>query len=102
MKELAEIVKSIAGLSKPTVNPPLWVIKAFAWCMKSYSDWISGEPPQFTPAAVEIAHQGFSADCRKARSELNLPERPLEESVESALNWFVDQGHISPLRELSS
>jgi dihydroflavonol-4-reductase len=101
MVELAEVVQSITGMNKPIIKPPLWVVKSLAWVMEKYSDWISGEPPQFTPAAIEIAHQGFSADCSKAKEELNLPVRPIEESVESALRWFQEHGHIGALKKLS-
>lgn len=94
MVELSEKVLSLIEQSKPIIKPPLSVIKSLAWCMEKYSDWISGEPPQFTPAAIEIAHQGFAADCTKAREELGLPRRDLEESVRDALSWFIQNGHL--------
>lgn len=94
MQNLSQLVLDVAGTSKPMFSPPLSVIKGFAWIAKKYSDWISGERPDFTPAAVEIAHSGFDADCSKARRELDLPNRDLKESVRDALEWFRDNGYV--------
>ena len=52
------------------------------------------KPPFMTPAELEIANKGLVADASKARRELGLPTRPIEESLRDAVNWFVDNGYI--------
>lgn len=94
MKRLAKIVQEVSGTSRPLVSPPPAVTKFMAWGLKLYADWISGEPPQFTPAAIEIAQTGFGANCSKARTQLGLPNRDLKESVRDALEWFRDNGYV--------
>lgn len=94
MRRMASLVQEIAKTSKPIVSPPAAVVRSMAWGLKLYSDWISGEPPQFTPAAIEIAQNGFGADCSKARTELGLPTRDLRESIRDALEWFRDNGYV--------
>ncbi|MFB6345298.1 MAG: NAD-dependent epimerase/dehydratase family protein [bacterium] len=94
MKELARLVQEVTGTSKPVVSPPPFVTKAMANLLELYSDWVSGEPPDFTPAAIEVAQMGFDADCTKAKTELGLPERAHGESVKDALEWFKANGYV--------
>lgn len=91
MTDLAKKVQEITGINRTTLNPPIWVAKGLAWAMESYAEYISGEPPQFTPAAIEVASRGFQVDCSKAKNELGLPSRSLEESIKDSVKWFHEQ-----------
>jgi dihydroflavonol-4-reductase len=47
-----------------------------------------------TPQAVDIAKLGLRANCQKAFDELQLPRRPLRESLADALSWFAQHDYI--------
>jgi dihydroflavonol-4-reductase len=37
---------------------------------------------------------GEHFDCSKAINELGLPQTPIRETVEKAVNWFRENGYI--------
>lgn len=51
-------------------------------------------PPMVTPTEVEASKRGLVCDASKARRELGLTVRPLEETLRDALAWFVANGYI--------
>lgn len=51
--------------------------------------------PFTTPAEIEIVKKGLIADASKARRELGLVVRPIEETLRDALAWFVQHGYIT-------
>jgi dihydroflavonol-4-reductase len=89
---LAAIAQQVTGARKPVVTLPPAMVKLAARGLVGVSK-LTGRPPLVTPAAVEIAKLGLRADCRKAEGELGLSVRPIEDSVEDAIRWFVDNGY---------
>jgi dihydroflavonol-4-reductase len=55
----------------------------------------TGKPPMITPTEVKLANQGLVLDAGKARRELGLTVRPLEESLRDAVAWFFEHGYIA-------
>lgn len=51
--------------------------------------------PFTTPVEIEITKKGLIADASKARRELGLTVRPIEETLRDALAWFVRNGYIT-------
>jgi dihydroflavonol-4-reductase len=96
MRALARMALDHAGLDKLVVTAPFWLASLASWPMSLWWTRVLGRAPLFTPAAVRIARLGLRASCEKAKRELGLPARPLEESVGDAVDWFLREGYASP------
>lgn len=88
MKRIASIALRAAGKRKPIVVAPMFAASAASYALKQWSDRVSRRAPLFTPAAIRIARRGLRADCTKARTELGMPQAPLETSVRDAIEWW--------------
>ncbi|MFP5383756.1 MAG: NAD-dependent epimerase/dehydratase family protein [Gammaproteobacteria bacterium] len=73
--------------------PPtlLWPMAAL---FKLIAD-IRKQPPFVTPAELRQARGGLVCTADKARRELGLVTRPLDETLADAIAWFVKHGHIT-------
>jgi dihydroflavonol-4-reductase len=93
MAELARLARKAMGLRARVlvINPAL--VSALGHGLVCAAErW--GAAPILTPAAVRIAQLGLRANCAKAKTELGLPSRPLEQSITDALMYF---GLLAPL-----
>lgn len=86
-------VNRITGLKRPLiVLKPGW-LRPLAQLSTLLADYTQ-KAPFTTPVELEIGKLGLVADASKARRELGLPTRPIEESLRDALIWFVQHGYI--------
>ena len=94
LSEVAALACDILGVRKPIVSAPYALAKLAGMGLKIYADKISHQAPMVTAQAVDIAKLGLRANCQKAFDELQLPRRPLRESLEDALLWFAQNDYI--------
>jgi dihydroflavonol-4-reductase len=48
-----------------------------------------------TVSEVKIGRLGETYDCSKAITELGLPQTPVRESIQRAVDWFTENGYIT-------
>ncbi|MCG8315802.1 MAG: NAD-dependent epimerase/dehydratase family protein [Pseudomonadales bacterium] len=85
----------IFGLKRPVVNlKPHWLKPMARINVALAEKGLLKKPPFTTLAELKIAENGLVADASKARRELGLPTRPIEESLQDAVLWFVQNGYI--------
>lgn len=95
--EMLERVLALSGIPRrPLALPPV-LLYPLAYALKKIAD-ITGKPPLLTPPEVDQARRGMVCNARKAREELGLVTRPLDESLRDALAWFVAHGYITDER----
>jgi len=94
LKEFFELASSIAGVKAPTLPMPRAVSLAIALGMEMWADHVSREEPPATYKALRYAQRNVFFDNTKARTELGLPQTPLEDSIERAIKWFRDNGMV--------
>jgi dihydroflavonol-4-reductase len=94
------LIEFLRVLSKTLRRPaPKFRIPyGIAWlagCVNTlYADHISHQPPQIEFEAVKMSRYTMFFDPSKAVRELGLPQTPVEEAVEDAVKWYVDNGFI--------
>ncbi len=88
LKELFEIVCRIGEVPMPKVPLPASLGAAVALGMELWADHVSHREPQATYRAVRYAQRNTFFSNAKAKRELGLPSRPLEETVRRAVEWF--------------
>ncbi len=91
--ELVGRVLRLSGRSGKAIEFPPMIMYPLAHLMKKVADW-TGKAPLMTPADLDQAERGLVCTARKAREELGLVTRPLDESLRDALEWFVANGYI--------
>ena len=61
----------------------------------------TGKPPLLTPAEVDVSRRGLVCDAGKARRELGLSVRPLEQTLRDALSWFIEHRYITDKKAIA-
>ena len=58
----------------------------------------SGAPCDLADRKIGVVEQALGALNAKAKRELGMPTRPIEESVRRAIEWFRENGMLRPAR----
>ena len=93
--DLMKMIYKASGQSKFFIpKVPFNVIKAGAYAMNLWSDRVSRKPPMSTPADVTYAANYLYFDNAKAKKELGLKFRDVEQSLKEAIEWFKENEMI--------
>jgi len=88
MKEFFEIVCRVADLPTPKLPFPGSLAAGVALGMELWADHVSHKEPLATYRSMRYAQRSAFFSNAKAKRELGLPARPLEETVRRAVEWF--------------
>jgi dihydroflavonol-4-reductase len=87
-KQFFDVVCAVAGLPKVRVPIPGALATGLARGMEAWADRVSHKEPPATLRAAQYALKKSFFDNTKARRELGLPTRPLEETARRAVEYF--------------
>jgi dihydroflavonol-4-reductase len=73
---------------------PVPLMTAGTFLLKWWSDHVSHKTPLSTPSDIRYASQYLYFDNTKAREELGLEFRPVEESIRDSIQWFRENGYV--------
>jgi dihydroflavonol-4-reductase len=90
--DFVHLVAEIAGVKAPTLRLPGWLGAGAALGMELWSDYVSHTEPRSTYRSIAYLQRNAFFDSSKARRELDLGSRPLEETIERAVRWFRESG----------
>jgi dihydroflavonol-4-reductase len=98
--DVVQRVLAIAGIDRKVheVSPKLLVPLAH---LLRFAARFTGKAPFMTPAEMQQAEGGLVCTADKARRELGLVTRPLDETLRDALAWFAAHGYITDARVLA-
>jgi dihydroflavonol-4-reductase len=88
LKEFFEIVCRIAEVPAPKIGMPGAVAAGVALGMELWADHVSHKEPLATYRSMRYAQKNAWFSNAKAKRELGLRSRPLEETVRRAVDWF--------------
>jgi dihydroflavonol-4-reductase len=88
MKEFFELVARIGNVPAPRVELPGSVVAGVALGFELWADHVTHKEPPMTYRSVKYAQRRAFFSNAKAKRELGLPTRPLEETVRRAVDWF--------------
>jgi dihydroflavonol-4-reductase len=92
LKDLFALVGRVSGCKVPRVTAPAWVGSSIALGMELWADHVSHTEPPATYRSLRYAQRNAFFSNAKAKRELGLPTRPLEETVRRAVEWFRAEG----------
>jgi dihydroflavonol-4-reductase len=88
LKDLFEIIAKVAGVKAPKLPLPASIGAGIALGMELWADLVSHKEPDATYRSMRYAMRNAFFSNAKAKRDLGLPTRPLEESVRRAVAWF--------------
>jgi dihydroflavonol-4-reductase len=85
------IVKAVDRGKSPSLRIPAWmaVFSGFGYQMLAR---ITGKPPVTSASWARVGSHYSWWDCTKARENIGLGQRPVEESIADAVKWFETNG----------
>ncbi len=86
--DLLDLVARVAGTKAPLLPVPKELASLIGLGMELWADHVSHSEPLATYRAVRYAQRTAFFSNEKAKRELGLPTRPLEESIRRAVSWF--------------
>jgi dihydroflavonol-4-reductase len=94
IKAYFDLIVKVAGRGmSPPIKLPKWlaVFSGYGYEMLSH---ITRKPPLTSASWVRVGSQYSWWDCTKAREILGLGQRPIEESLGEAVEWFRANGYM--------
>lgn len=94
IQELAERIARAAGISMRLRKLPKAVMLGYGWAAEKIADRFTHKEPVLTYAMAQTTAQYCYFDNTKARTELGLSFRNLDETLRDAIAWFQEIGMI--------
>lgn len=93
LEEIFQTLSRITGLPAPRVRLPHWVPLTVAAVETGVSRVLRREP-SVPLEAVRLSRYRMFFDPSKAVRELGLPQTPIEEPLQRAVEWYRDNGYV--------
>jgi dihydroflavonol-4-reductase len=90
--DIFRMLEKITGISAPKIRLPYAPILAAAWLNEGLSR-LTGLEPLIPLAGVQMAAHHMYFDSGRAIDELGLPQSPVDEALERAVEWFRTNGY---------
>jgi dihydroflavonol-4-reductase len=94
LAEIFDKLALISGIRAPRWRLPYYPILGLAYLNEFWSTWITRRPPKVPLTAVKMAKKFMFFDSQKAIRELGLPQNPIEQALQDAVEWFRHHGYI--------
>jgi dihydroflavonol-4-reductase len=91
LKDFASMIARATGTSPPRWRVPYGLALAAAAAAELLAR-AAGAEPLLPRSAVQSSRQSPGLDAAKAKTELGLPQKPLEEAIRRAVAWFKAHG----------
>ena len=88
LKELFQMLAETVGRAAPVFRMPYWLALGAARLENWFSAGLLNREPRIPLAGVRMARKPMYFDPSKAVRELGMPQTPIEEGLEEAVDWF--------------
>lgn len=92
LRDIFGMLQHITGIRAPQVRLPYVPVLMAAWVNEGFSR-ITGREPLIPLAGVRMAAHHMYFDSGRAVRELGLPQTPVMEALERAVEWFRTNGY---------
>lgn len=92
LRDIFMMLQKITGIPAPRVRLPYAPVLAAAWINEGLSR-ITGREPLIPLAGVRMAAHHMYFDSGRAVRELGLPQAPVTDALEQAVEWFRINGY---------
>ena len=95
LKGIFDILSSLTGLPAPRVRAPYWLVVGIGYADRFLEGTLLRREPVIPVEGVLASKKPAYVDCGKAVRELGQPQRPIEEALKAAADWFAGHGYLS-------
>lgn len=93
-KEAFEKMAKVAGVKAPKMAVPKFALMLYGgW--GSLMGRITGKAPKVSKTMAKISCAEFYYSSAKAVKEIQLPQTPIEQGIQEAIDWFRENGYLS-------
>jgi len=93
LKALLDQLAQLTQLTAPQRSLPPWLPLSVAWIDERLLAPL-GKSPAVPIDGVRMAQQVMYYDSAKAIRDLGLPQTPIQEAMQHAIDWFTSQGYV--------
>ena len=93
LRQIFVMLEQLTGRPAPRIRLPYTPI-LLAACMNEAISFCTGKEPLIPLAGVRMAGKFMFFDSAKAVRELGLPQRPVEDALLTAVEWFAKNGYV--------
>ncbi len=93
VKEYFDLIAQIGGGKSPSIKIPKAVAVGSGYLYQLLAE-ITRKPPVTTAAWVRVGSEYSFWDSSKAVNELGMPQTPIRESIQNAIDWFKDNEYL--------
>ena len=98
LRQVFGMLAEITGRQSPRIRFPYWFVMGAAYCDQWVESGIMRRQPAIPVEGIKIARHPMYVSCRKAVTELGIPQSPVENALEKAVCWFTDHGYLRARR----
>ena len=95
LSSILELLARLSGKRAPTLRIPYGVAYTAGWLSTKLSDLVTRRHPAIALESVKMAKRHMFFSAAKARSELGLPQLPVEQAFSDALDWFSQNQYFA-------
>ncbi len=93
LKQMLDRLAAITGIPAPKRSIPTWIPLTVATIDEQILTKF-GKTPSIPTDGVRMSQQTMYYDPRKAIRELGLPQTPIDQALQDAVDWFVSNGYV--------
>jgi len=99
LKEIFDILSIQTGLPAPRIRAPYWLVVGAGYADRFIEGTIFRREPAIPVEGVLASKTPAYVSCEKAVRELGQPQRPIEEALKKAADWFTEHGYVNGDRQ---
>ncbi len=92
-QEICQMLSQLTGVPAPRIRVPWKWILPLAHVNTWLANHVTHHTPRIPLEGVKMAKYRMHYDCTKARTELALPQTPVETALRKAIQWFRQNGY---------
>ena len=100
LKEIFDILSSQTGLPAPRIRAPYWLVVGAGYADRFVEGTLLSREPVIPVEGVLASKTPAYVSCAKAVRELGQPQRPIEDALKQAVDWFTEHGYVNGDRQL--
>lgn len=93
LQDILQSLAHVSGLAAPKIRLPYGVALTAGYLSEALSRF-THKPPRIPLSGVRMARHPMYFAAQKAVRELGLPQSPIEQAVQLAVQWYRDHGYV--------
>jgi len=95
LKEIFDILSRLTGLPAPRIRAPYWLVVGAGYADRFVEGTLLHREPAIPVEGVLASKIPAYVSCEKAVMELGQPQRPIEDALDRAVDWFTSHGYLN-------